>query len=74
MYKKYKTYFAAFASFAFILLWCADAHAEVVRRPEKINYAKMEKIARLIHQASWEIANADARPKPSTSRTVSEKH
>ncbi len=32
-------------------------------RPEKINYVKMEKIARLIHQASWDIANADARPK-----------
>ena len=32
-------------------------------RPEKINYAKMEKIARLIHQASWDIANAEARPK-----------
>jgi Zn-dependent M28 family amino/carboxypeptidase len=42
-------------------------------RPEKINYAKMEKIARLIHQASWDIANADARPKPSTSRSVSER-
>jgi Zn-dependent M28 family amino/carboxypeptidase len=26
-------------------------------RPEKINYAKMEKIARLIHQASWDLAN-----------------
>jgi len=25
-------------------------------RPEKINYAKMEKIARLIHQASWSLA------------------
>jgi peptidase M28-like protein len=35
-------------------------------RPEKINYAKLEKIARLIHQASWDIANADARPKIST--------
>ena len=32
-------------------------------RPEKINYAKMEKIARLIHQASWNLANAAARPK-----------
>jgi Zn-dependent M28 family amino/carboxypeptidase len=32
-------------------------------RPEKINYVKMEKIARLVHQVSWEIANADARPK-----------
>lgn len=37
-------------------------------RPEKINYAKMEKIARLIHQASWNLANATARPKaPPTS-------
>jgi hypothetical protein len=37
-------------------------------RPEKINYAKMEKIARLIHQASWDLANAAARPKaPTTS-------
>jgi Zn-dependent M28 family amino/carboxypeptidase len=37
-------------------------------RPEKINYVKMEKIARLVHQASWDIANADARPKPPASR------
>jgi len=41
-------------------------------RPEKINYAKMEKIARLIHQASWDIANADARPKAPTTRTVTQ--
>jgi hypothetical protein len=34
-------------------------------RPEKINYAKMEKIARLIHQASWDLANADTRPRNS---------
>jgi hypothetical protein len=32
-------------------------------RPEKINYVKMEKIARLVHQVSWDIANADAKPK-----------
>jgi hypothetical protein len=32
-------------------------------RPEKINYAKMEKIARLIYQASWNLANQAARPK-----------
>ena len=38
-----------------------DYHT-VYDRPEKINYAKMEKIARLIHQASWDLANADARP------------
>jgi len=39
-------------------------------RPEKINYVKMEKIARLIHQASWDIANADGRPKPPATRTI----
>jgi hypothetical protein len=32
-------------------------------RPEKINYVKMEKIARLIYQASWNLANSAARPK-----------
>jgi hypothetical protein len=41
-----------------------DYHT-VYDRPEKINYAKMEKIARLIHQASWDLANADARPSSS---------
>jgi Zn-dependent M28 family amino/carboxypeptidase len=38
-------------------------------RPEKINYVKMEKIARLVHQASWDLANADAKPKGPTVRT-----
>ena len=28
-------------------------------RPEKINYEKMEKIARLVHQASWVLANQE---------------
>jgi Zn-dependent M28 family amino/carboxypeptidase len=37
-------------------------------RPEKINYVKMEKIARLVHQVSWDIANSDTRPKPLSSR------
>jgi hypothetical protein len=32
-------------------------------RPEKINYEKMERIARLVHQASWTLANQDGRPK-----------
>ena len=32
-------------------------------RPEKINYPKMEKIVRLIHQVSWNLAQQDARPK-----------
>jgi Zn-dependent M28 family amino/carboxypeptidase len=39
-------------------------------RPEKINYAKMEKIARLIHQAAWDLANADARPKAPATHSV----
>ncbi len=42
-----------------------DYHT-VYDRPEKINYVKMEKIARLIYQASWNLANSTARPKPST--------
>jgi hypothetical protein len=41
-------------------------------RPEKINYAKMEKIARLVHQASWDLANADTRPKPPASRSITQ--
>lgn len=34
-----------------------DYHT-VYDRPEKINYAKMERIARLVHQASWDLAEA----------------
>jgi Zn-dependent M28 family amino/carboxypeptidase len=41
-------------------------------RPEKINYVKMEKIARLVHQVSWDIANSDARPKPPASRSITQ--
>ena len=29
---------------------------------ERINYPKMEKIARMVYQASWDLANAAARP------------
>jgi hypothetical protein len=36
-------------------------------RPEKINYEKMEKIARLVHQVSWNLAQQSGRP-TSTSR------
>jgi Zn-dependent M28 family amino/carboxypeptidase len=38
-----------------------DYHT-VYDRPEKINYQKMEKIARLVYQASWDLANAAGRP------------
>jgi hypothetical protein len=31
-------------------------------RPEKIDYEKLERIARLVFQASWDLANADSRP------------
>jgi Peptidase family M28 len=41
-------------------------------RPEKINYVKMEKIARLVHQVSWDIANSDARPKAPVSRSITQ--
>ena len=32
-------------------------------RPEKINYVKMEKIARLVYQTSWDVAQQQGRPK-----------
>jgi Zn-dependent M28 family amino/carboxypeptidase len=41
-------------------------------RPEKINYVKMEKIARLVHQASWDLANAEARPKAPATRSITQ--
>ncbi|MFN8572095.1 MAG: M28 family peptidase [Gemmatimonadaceae bacterium] len=31
--------------------------------PEKINYVKMEKIARLVYQTSWDLAHVGTRPK-----------
>jgi len=37
-------------------------------RPEKINYEKMEKIARLVHQLSWDLAQQTAKATSSTSR------
>jgi len=37
-------------------------------RPEKINYEKMEKIARLVHQISWNLAQQTARARSSNSR------
>lgn len=41
-------------------------------RPEKINYDKMEKVTRLVHQVSWTIANADARPRMTPRPTSSQ--
>jgi Zn-dependent M28 family amino/carboxypeptidase len=48
-----------------------DYHT-VYDRPEKINYVKMEKITRLVHQVSWDLANADARPKAPSSRSITQ--
>jgi hypothetical protein len=31
-------------------------------RPEKIDYGKVERIARLVYQAGWDLAQADSRP------------
>jgi hypothetical protein len=39
-----------------------DYHTEY-DRPEKIQYEKMERIARLVHQMSWNLAQGDGRPK-----------
>jgi len=32
-------------------------------RPEKINYSKMERIVRLVHQTSWDLAQQAGRPR-----------
>jgi Zn-dependent M28 family amino/carboxypeptidase len=49
-----------------------DYHT-IYDRPEKINYPKMEKIARLVYQTSWDLANASGRPRllPITSAATS---
>jgi hypothetical protein len=39
-----------------------DYHT-IYDRPEKINYPKMLKITRMVHQAAWDLANASTRPK-----------
>jgi Zn-dependent M28 family amino/carboxypeptidase len=36
--------------------------------PEKINYPKMEKITRLVHQVSWDLAQGTDRPCMATDR------
>lgn len=39
-------------------------------RPEKIEYAKMERIARLVYQTSWDLANAAGRPGMAVPRVI----
>jgi Peptidase family M28 len=48
-----------------------DYHT-IYDRPEKINYDKMEKVARLVYQMSWDLAQQDARPKLTSGATTSE--
>jgi hypothetical protein len=44
-----------------------DYHT-VYDRPEKINYEKMEKIARLVYQTSWDLGDSDVKPRLQTNR------
>jgi Zn-dependent M28 family amino/carboxypeptidase len=44
-----------------------DYHT-VYDRPEKVNYDKMERIARLVHEVSWTLANQETRPRIVTRR------
>lgn len=39
-------------------------------RPERIDYGKMERVARLVHQVSWTLANQAGRPKMLDPRPV----
>jgi hypothetical protein len=41
-------------------------------RPERIEYAKMERIARLVYQSSWDLANSEKRPKLLAKRPIPE--
>jgi len=39
-------------------------------RPDRIDYPKMERIAKLVHQLSWNLANAASRPKMASPRII----
>ena len=39
-------------------------------RPEKIEYAKMDRIARLVYQTSWDLANSPGRPLSAPKRVI----
>jgi hypothetical protein len=39
-------------------------------RPEKIDYRKMERIVRLVHQLSWNLANQNGRPRIVDERVI----
>lgn len=46
-----------------------DYHT-VFDRPERIDYAKVERVARLVHQLSWNLAQSPTRPKFEASRVI----
>jgi hypothetical protein len=57
-----------------ILFWTGfhpDYH-RVTDDPERINYEKMEKIVRLVHQLSWNLAQQDSRPKMNAGRPTTD--
>lgn len=39
-------------------------------RPERIDYSKVERVARLVHQLSWDLANRDGRPAMPARRVI----
>ena len=39
-------------------------------RPERIDYGKVERIARLVYQASWDLAQSEARPRMAKPRQI----
>jgi len=41
-------------------------------RPERIEYPKMERITRLVYQASWDLASSDKRPRMPAKRVIPE--
>jgi Zn-dependent M28 family amino/carboxypeptidase len=41
-------------------------------RPERIDYNKVERVARLVHQLSWDLANRDGRPSMPARRVIPE--
>jgi hypothetical protein len=41
-------------------------------RPERIDYAKMKRIAGLVYQLSWDLANQDGRPRMASPRKMPE--
>ncbi len=41
-------------------------------RPERIDYSKVERVARLVYQASWDLAQSDSRPRISKPRQIPE--